>query len=122
MLKIKSVYAKASNEDGRRILVDLFWPEGLKTQEAGVDEWLNELGPSYDLQRFHYDTSNWETYKSMYEKEVLDTAEKKTLLENISKQSKNSVVTLLYGSRDVQHNHASILRGLIENSPEDSLD
>ena len=114
MVKIKSVYAKASKEDGRRILVDLFWPEGLKTREAGVDDWLSELGPSYDLQRFHYDTSNWETYKSMYEKEVLDTAEKKKLLENISEQSKHEVVTLLYGSRDVRYNHASILKGLIE--------
>ncbi len=114
MVKIKSVYAKASREDGRRILVDLFWPEGLKTCEAGVDDWLSELGPSYDLQRFHYDTSNWETYRSMYEKEVLDTAEKKKLLENISEQSKNDVVTLLYGSRDVRYNHASILKGLIE--------
>lgn len=114
MVKIKSVYAKASREDGRRILIDLFWPEGLKTREAGVDEWLSEIGPSYDLQRFHYDTSNWETYKSMYEKEVLDTTEKKKLLENITKQSKDDTVTLLYGSKNARYNHASILKGLIE--------
>ena len=114
MVKIKSVYAKASREDGRRILVDLFWPEGLKTREAGVDDWLSELGPSYDLQRFHYDTSNWETYKSMYEKEVLGTSEKKELLENISEKSKDDTVTLLYGNKDPRYNHASILKGLIE--------
>ncbi len=117
MVKIKSVYAKASREDGRRILVDLFWPEGLKTQEAAIDEWLSELGPSYDLQRFHYGTSDWDSYKSMYEKEVLETAEKKKLLENISEQSGNDIVTLLFGSKEVQYNHASILKELIDNKP-----
>ncbi|HEX9653302.1 MAG TPA: DUF488 family protein [bacterium] len=115
MIKVKSIYAKAAAEDGRRLLVDLFWPEGMKTREAKVTEWLHQLGPSYDLQRFHYNTANWETYKNMYLKELMsDTAKKQTLRE-LAEKSKKETVTLLYGNKDVQHNHAVIVKELIED-------
>jgi uncharacterized protein YeaO (DUF488 family) len=116
MLKCKSVFAKAQKEDGHRILVDLFWPEGLKTQEAHVDDWFQELGPSYDLQRFHFSTSNWENYKSLYAAEVLSTKPKKKLLQELAKQSRNGNVTLLYGNKDSAHNHAVLLKEIIENN------
>ncbi|MFQ5675906.1 MAG: DUF488 domain-containing protein [bacterium] len=120
MIQIKSIYTKAAKADGRRILVELFWPEGLKTREAHVDEWLSELGPSYDLQRFHLDHNNWEAYKSMFAKEVLDTKEKKALLEKIYQQSKNDSVTLLYGNKNPRQNHAAILKELIEDNFDDN--
>lgn len=116
MIKCKSVYSRAQNDDGERILVDLFWPEGLKTREAHVDAWLHEIGPSYDLQRFHFNPSNWDTYKSMYSNEVLSSKDKKKLLEDIVKKSKNGDVTLLYGNKDPVHNHAVILKEVIENN------
>ena len=116
MLKCKSVYAKAQKEDGVRLLVDLFWPEGIKTREAHVDQWLQELGPSYDLQRFHFHPSNWETYKSMYTNEVLSSEDKKRLLKDIATNSQNGDVTFLYGNKDPKHNHAVILKEIIENS------
>ncbi|MFQ6115018.1 MAG: DUF488 domain-containing protein [bacterium] len=116
MLKCKSVYAKAQKEDGHRILVDLFWPQGLKTREAQVDEWLQELAPSYDLQRFHFSTSTWENYKSLYKEEVLSTNQKKNLLAKIAQESQNGDVTLLYGNKDPICNHAGILKEIIENN------
>ncbi|MFQ5824351.1 MAG: DUF488 domain-containing protein [bacterium] len=116
MLKCKSVHAKAQQEDGYRILVDLFWPEGLKTRETYVDEWLQELGPSYDLQRFHFSTPNWEKYKSKYVEEMLSSNHKKKLLAEIAKKSQNGDVTLLYGNEDPLHNHAVILKEIIENN------
>lgn len=116
MIKVKSVYAKPLEEDGKRFLVDLFWPEGIHTHAADVDEWFTELGPTYDLQRFHFDNSNWDNYKSMYEKVIMNTPEKKKLLQDIAKQSKDTTVTLLYGSKDARHNHAVILKELIENN------
>ena len=115
MIKIKSVYAKAHPDDGQRILVDLFWPEGLRTREAAVHEWVSGLGPSYDLQRFNFDVSNWQAYKKKYQDEVLSTKEKKKLLEEIAEKAQKETVTLLYGNKDSEHNHAVILKGLIEN-------
>ena len=115
MIKVKSIYSKAHAEDGERILVDLFWPEGLMTREAHVDEWVTDLGPSYDLQRFHYDVSNWQSYKSKYIDEILSIKEKKQLLQKIAAKSKDATVTLLFGNKDSKHNHASVLKELIES-------
>lgn len=116
MIKCKSIYSKVHKEDGLRILVDLFWPEGLRTLEAHVDDWLQELGPSYDLQRFHFQPSNWETYKSRYINEIMSSENKKKLLEEIARNSQNGDVTLLYGNKDPLHNHAVILKEIIEHN------
>ena len=116
MIKVKSIYSKASAQDGERILVDLFWPEGVKTREARVDQWLSGLGPSYDLQRFHWDLSDWDSYRSKFEGEVLSDREKRRLLEQIAEKAREKDVTLLYGNRDATHNHAMILKQLIENN------
>lgn len=113
MIKAKSVYAKPLQEDGRRILVDLFWPEGVKTREAKLDDWMVRLGPTYDLQRFNFDVGTWDKYKKMYEEEVMQTPEKRQLLESLAKVAKEQTVTLVYGNRDHQHNHANILLELI---------
>lgn len=115
MIKLKSVYDKPMPEDGRRILVDLFWPEGVKTLEAKVDEWLSALGPSYDLQRFYFDTNRWDEYKSMYTKEILHNKDKKKMLQELAGKAKRETVTLLYGNKDQQHNHARILQEMLEN-------
>lgn len=116
MIKVKSIYAKALPEDGRRYLVDLFWPEGLKTHDAKVTEWLHQLGPSYDLQRFHFNTANWETYKNMYVNELMSDSAKKQTLRELAEQSNGDTITLLYGNKDAQHNHAVIVKELIENN------
>jgi uncharacterized protein YeaO (DUF488 family) len=119
MIKTKSIYAKASPDDGRRILVDLFWPEGLKTREAEVDDWFHELGPSYDLQRFHFSLDSWEEYKASYEKELLSTNEKKSKLQELTEEAKSGTVTFLFGGSDPKHNHAAVLKDLIETASMD---
>ncbi|RMF58140.1 MAG: DUF488 family protein [Calditrichaeota bacterium] len=116
MIKVKSVYAKASEEDGERILVDRFWPEGLKTHLAQVDEWMSELGPSYDLQRFFWDVKRWDEYRAKYEQELLADGTRTGLLEQLAQKAQNGTLTLLYGNRDPEHNHAVVLKELIEDS------
>ncbi|MCG8605249.1 DUF488 family protein [bacterium] len=119
MIKTKNIYAKASPEDGKRILVDLFWPEGLKTREAGVDDWLQELGPSYDLQRFHFSLDRWEEYRASYEKELLSTKEKRSKLRKLAEEAKSGTVTFLFSGSDSKHNHAVVLKDLIETNSMD---
>lgn len=118
MIKVKSAHARASAEDGKRILVDLFWPEGLKTLEAHVDEWITELGPTYDLQRFHFAPANWDNYKTMYRDELLSTETKKQKLRELADMAKTETITLLYGNRNPDRNHASIVREVIESDIE----
>jgi uncharacterized protein YeaO (DUF488 family) len=113
MIKVKSIYAKALPEDGQRYLVDLFWPEGVKTRDAKVTEWLHQLGPSYDLQRFHFNTANWDEYKKMYVNELMSDSAKKQKLRELAEQSNGDTITLLYGNKDPQHNHALIVKELL---------
>ncbi|MFQ5630706.1 MAG: DUF488 domain-containing protein [bacterium] len=115
MIKLKSVYSQRINGDGKRILIDLFWPEGLKTHEAHIDQWLQKLGPSYDLQRFEFRPESWESYKSMYKKELLASTEKKILIEDLVQQAKSGVITFLYGNKDSAHNNASVVKELLES-------
>jgi uncharacterized protein YeaO (DUF488 family) len=116
MIKVKSIYAKAVAEDGQRYLVDLFWPEGMKTRDAKLTEWISQLGPSYDLQRFNFNTANWDAYKNMYVKELMSDSAKKQKLRELADQSKRETITLLYGNKDAQHNHAVITKDLLESN------
>ena len=50
-LALKRVYAAASPDDGRRILVERLWPRGLGKKEAKIDLWLKEVAPSHALRR-----------------------------------------------------------------------
>lgn len=114
MIKTKSIYAKPTGTDGRRFLVELFWPEGLHTRYAEIDEWYRQLGPSYDLQRFEFDKSKWDSYKAKYRRELFGDKEKHSLLQAISRESRDKTVTLLYCNQDPVFNNAVILKELIE--------
>ena len=41
-IRIKRVYEPASDDDGRRILVDRLWPRGLSKDKARIDLWLKD--------------------------------------------------------------------------------
>lgn len=116
MIKVKRAHARPLPEDGRRILVDPWWPEGLKTRYARVDAWMKELGPSYDLARFEFKPENWDSYKAKYIEELLDTDSKKKLLEQLAGEAKNGPITLLYVNDDPEHNNAVIVKEVIENN------
>jgi len=113
MIKTKSVYTKPSQDDGSRYLIELFWPEGLHTRYAKVDEWYNQLGPSYDLQRFEFNIGNWDDYKAKYRAELIADKEKHALLQQLAAQARNGTITLLYGTTDDERNHANIVKELI---------
>jgi uncharacterized protein YeaO (DUF488 family) len=52
---LKRVYAPASPDDGRRVLVERLWPRGLRKVEAGVDLWPKEIAPSHALRRWFHE-------------------------------------------------------------------
>ncbi len=114
MINVKSVFAKPAATDGKRYLVESFWPEGLHTRDARVDEWRRDIGPSYDLQRFEFDKGNWEAYKSRYRAELHDDKEKHRQLIGMARAARDTTITLLYGNGDPEHNHALILKELVE--------
>jgi Uncharacterized conserved protein len=114
VLKLKRVYDPREDGDGRRILVDRLWPRGMSKSEAGVDLWLKEVAPSPGLRRwFGHDPKKWDEFRRRYRKEL---EENTAALDELKNEIGRSAATLLYGAKDTEHNHALVLKELIESS------
>lgn len=106
-IKIKRVYDSYSREDGVRILVDRFWPRGIKKDNAKIDYWMKEIAPSDNLRKwFSHDPKKWKEFKVKYSAELKD---KKELCDEIQSKGKLNI-TLLYATRDAGHNNAIVLK------------
>lgn len=111
-LKLKRAYDSPSKEDGTRILVDRLWPRGVKKTELKIDLWLKNVAPSVDLRKwFSHDPDRWVEFEKEYFKELKTNKE---ALEPIIESLYAGTVTLVYGAKDVEHNHALCLKRFIE--------
>jgi len=105
--KMKRIYEEPSASDGYRILIDRFWPRGVKKEEARLDEWLKEIAPSDSLRRwFDHKKERFEEFTKLYEQEL---AEKKKDLEHILEIAEAKDITFVYASRETEINHARVL-------------
>jgi len=107
MIRIKRIYEAAAKEDGTRILVDRLWPRGLKKQDAKVDLWLKEIGPSDELRKwFSHDPDKWEEFKKRFSAEL---DKKRDLVQVVVDKAKEGDVTILFGSKEERFNNAHAL-------------
>jgi uncharacterized protein YeaO (DUF488 family) len=121
VIKIKRIYEQSAKEDGFRILVDRLWPRGISKDNAKIDLWLKEIGPSDDVRKwFSHDPKKWQGFKTRYEAELRT---KKELVDKIKQEEKeHGTVTLLYSAKDEEHNQAVVLGILLKgmNPPVDN--
>ena len=109
-LKAKRVYERATKEDGHRILVDRIWPRGMTKAKVRAEAWRRDLAPSTELREwFHHDPSKWDEFLRRYRAELESSGRWKDLMA-LARQAEEGNVTLLYGSRDTEHNQAVALR------------
>lgn len=112
MLMIKRIYDPPSKADGRRVLVDRLWPRGMKKEEARVDEWMKDISPSTELRKwFSHDPSRWKDFRIKFKKELKG---KQDLVERLRDYSAEGTVTLLYSSKDEEHNNAVVIKEVVE--------
>jgi uncharacterized protein YeaO (DUF488 family) len=112
MIKTERIY-EATKGVGFRILVDRLWPRGLRKDEAGVDLWLKDIGPSNELRKwFGHDPARWDEFRERFFKE-LDS--KNELVEQIVAKVQEGDVVLLFGAKDEVHNNAVALKDYIES-------
>jgi uncharacterized protein YeaO (DUF488 family) len=112
---VKRVYEPAAKSDGFRLLVDRLWPRGFPKSDAKLDLWLPDLGPSTVLRQwFNHDPARWTEFRRRYHAELKG---KTALLTTITEQGKNRPVTLLYSSKDEQHNQAVALQDFLLKRP-----
>ncbi len=106
-LKLKRVYEKTEVTDGERILVDRFWPRGIRRSSANIDIWMKGVAPSNELRKwFSHEQSRWEGFKKRYNKELENNKAFEKLIKFIKD---NDTVTLLYSTKDTKHNNAVVL-------------
>jgi uncharacterized protein YeaO (DUF488 family) len=112
-ITLKRVYEEPHKEDGTRILVDRLWPRGLSKEKAHVDLWLKEVAPSNELRKwFAHDPAKWPEFKTRYKAELKQNASQLALLKQATAKGP---ATLLYGTRDTEHNEAVVLQQLLSS-------
>ena len=112
MIRLKRVYEGASEQDGERVLVERLWPRGIRQEALAMDRWLKDAGPSDALRKwFSHDPAKWDAFREKYFAE-LDT--RPGAWEPILKSAARRRVTLLYSSRDEEHNNAVALKQYLE--------
>ena len=112
MVKIRRVFNKAILNNETRVLVDRFWPRGIKKSSHKIDLWLKNIGPSNELRKwFSHDPKKWIEFKRRY-KEELKTNKELLKLLRLARMDDN--VVLVYSSRDEKHNNAVVLLQIVE--------
>lgn len=107
MIQCKRLYDDASKEDGYRILVDRLWPRGVKKTDLACDEWCKVLAPSGELRKaFHSETIDFASFSKAYQQELEENVEEGKRIARLADKQR---VTLLYGAKDREQNHAQVL-------------
>jgi uncharacterized protein YeaO (DUF488 family) len=112
MIQLKRVYDRPGVRDGVRVLVERLWPRGVRKQDLVMDSWLKDVGPSNQLRQwFAHDPAKWDRFKAKYFAELNSRPDSwKAVLQSAGRRT----VTLLYSSRDTEHNNAVALKQYLE--------
>ena len=112
MIRIKRIYEPAEKRDGRRFLVDRFWPRGIKKDAMEAEAWVKEAAPSGSLCKwFGHEPAKWNEFRRRYSRELDERPESwKPLIE----AGKAGDITLLFSARDTEHNNAVALKAYLE--------
>jgi uncharacterized protein YeaO (DUF488 family) len=117
-VSVKRVYDAASPSDGTRVLVDRLWPRGLTKGDAAVKFWLRDLAPSTELRQwFHANPEACGMFRKRYLKELANEKASAAVDKLHQLAKSKGKVTLLYASRNEEHNNATVLKELLEGMP-----
>ena len=114
-VNLKRAYEKPSVSDGVRVLVDRLWPRGLTKEKALIDHWLRDLAPSDKLRKwYHARPTLWPLFRKRYLQELGSAAASRALEELYRLAAASKTITLVFSSRNEEHNNAVVLRDLLE--------
>jgi uncharacterized protein YeaO (DUF488 family) len=112
MLKTKRIYDPPSADDGTRVLVDRLWPRGITKDKAAINEWMKEIAPSDELRKwFGHDPDKWQEFRRRYKNELRTKTE---LIQKLKSESKRGTVTLLFSSKEQEHNNVAVLKEVLD--------
>ena len=112
MIQLKRVYSRRESNDGSRFLIERLWPRGVKKVSLRIDAWLKDAGPSHELRKwFSHDPKKWYEFRRRYFSELDRNPE---AWAPTLKAAQKGNVTLLFSSRDTEHNNAVALKQYLE--------
>lgn len=100
--------------EGYVVLVDRLWPRGVRKEALHHDLWAKEVAPSKELRQWFHGLSaaeqagRFEEFVARYRAE-LSGESADALDELVTTLRGKDTVTLLFGLKDVEHNHAQVL-------------
>ncbi len=107
-IRLKRAYDPPAKNDGYRVLVDRLWPRGVKKEGAELDAWPKDIAPSDALRKeFHGQPEKWDAFKEKYEKEL---DQNRDAVNELLAKARKGRVTLVYASKDEDHNNAVALK------------
>jgi uncharacterized protein YeaO (DUF488 family) len=105
---LSRVYDHDADEGGPVFLVERLWPRGIRRADVVMTEWLKDVAPSTELRKwFGHSPERWEEFRRRYKAE-LDA--RPQAWQPLLDAARSTNITLLYTSRDREHNNAVVLR------------
>jgi uncharacterized protein YeaO (DUF488 family) len=112
MIQIKRVYDPPAKTDGVRMLVERLWPRGMRKEVLKFTVWLKDAAPSTELRKwFSHDPAKWREFQQRYRAELDAHPD---AWWPILDAEKNGTVTLLFSSRDAEHNNVLALQAYLQ--------
>ena len=113
-IRIKRIYEPSADNDGVRILVDRFWPQGISRYDAQVAFWEKDTAPTIELRKwFGHRPERWQEFRRRSRAEL----KQNPVAKELGKFARCRLVTLLHGARDQEHNHALVLAAFLRRPP-----
>jgi uncharacterized protein YeaO (DUF488 family) len=93
---------------GRSFLGERLWPRGVTHERLSSAQWCKDVAPSTELRKwFSHDPRLWEEFQQRYAAELDDNPSSWQPLVDAANAGD---ITLLYSSKDREHNNAVALR------------
>lgn len=107
-ISLERVYEPWEQGGRPAFLVERLWPRGIRRDALAGVQWVKEVGPSHELRRwFGHDPEKWDEFRRRYGAELDASPE---VWQPLAEAAAAGDITLLYSSRDTEHNNAVALR------------
>jgi uncharacterized protein YeaO (DUF488 family) len=108
VITLARVYDHGERGKGPGFLVERLWPRGVRRADLTLTDWLKDVAPSDELRRwFGHEPEKWVEFRRRYFAELDEHPEAWAPLRDAAATED---ITLLYSSRDAEHNNAVALR------------
>ncbi len=107
-IRLHRVYDHERPVRGKAFLVERLWPRGARRDELSLDGWCKDAAPSTELRRwFAHDPQKWTEFRRRYTAELDANPDG---WQPLVDAATTGDITLVYSSRDREHNNAVVLR------------